>query len=57
MFNQKTQNKKGLPINISNNDYRNQTITNPYSKLRVLRTDLFKVDDWNLLFTRIKLIA
>ena len=57
MFNQKTQNQKGFPINISNNDYRNQTITNPYSKLRVLRTDLFKVDNWNLLFTRLKLIA
>jgi hypothetical protein len=57
MYNQKSQNKKGFPINISNNDYRNQTITNPYSKLRLLRTDLFKVDSWNLLFTRIKLIA
>jgi len=57
MYNQKGQNNKGFPINISNNDYRNQTITNPYSKLRLLRTDLFKVDSWNLLFTRVKFIA
>jgi hypothetical protein len=54
MYDQKSHSKRRLPIIISNNDYRNMTITNQYSKLILITTDLIKVDSWNVLFTRVK---